>query len=113
MVQPRRWRGTQNCMRNDEFRAVDQCKILCGDTLLQLRIFSDGRVHTYDVLSMKGTAWRTLATSTAGAGLSLQDAVHQAEERARLECGVSVLTFRWHPTDKPPKPSGRNRSWVR
>jgi hypothetical protein len=99
-------------MRNDELRTVDQCKILCGDNLLQLRIFSDGKVHTYDVLSLKGTTWRTLAASVAGANLTLQEAVHQAEERARLECGVSVLTFRWHPPDKPPKPSGRYRSRV-
>jgi hypothetical protein len=97
-------------MRKDEFRTVDQCKILCGHTLLQLRIFSDGGAHAYEVLSLKGTTWRTLAASIAGAELSFQDAVHQAEERARLECGVSTLTFRWHPTDKPPKPSGRSRS---
>jgi hypothetical protein len=111
MVQPRAW-GVWNCMRNDEFRAVDQCKVLCGNTLLQLRLFSNGRVHSYDVLSLKGTTWRTLAASLAGTDLSFQDAVHQAEERARLECGVSTLTFRWHPTDRPPKPSGRNRSWI-
>jgi hypothetical protein len=99
-------------MRKNEFRSVDQCKILCGCTLLQLRIFSDGRVHSYDVLALKGTTWRTLASSFVGAELSLQDAMHQAEERARLECGVSVLTFRWHPTDKPLQPGGRNRSWI-
>ena len=112
MVQPRRWGESENRMRKDEFRAVEQCKILCGDKLLQLRVFSDGKLHTYDVLALKATTWRTLATSLAGAGLSLADAMHQAEERARLECGVSVLTFRWRPTDKPPKPGGRNRSWV-
>jgi len=99
-------------MSKDDFRSIDQCKILCGNTLLQLRIFSDGRVYSYDVLALKSTTWRTLASSLVGAGLSLQDAMHQAEERARLECGVSVLTFRWHPTDKPPKPGGRNRSWI-
>ena len=81
-------------MLKDEFRAVEQCKILCGDKLLQLRVFSDGKLHTYDVLALKATTWRTLATSVAGAGLSLADAIHEAEERARLECGVSALTFR-------------------
>jgi hypothetical protein len=99
-------------MRKGEFRAVEQCKILCGDKLLQLRVFSDGKLHTYDVLALKATTWRTLATSLADAGLSLADAMHQAEERVRLECGVSMLTFRWHPTDKRPKAGRRNRTWV-
>jgi hypothetical protein len=52
-----------------------------------------------------GTLW---AKRVLGAGMSLQGAMRQAKERARLECDVSVLTFPLHPSDQPPKPSGEN-----
>jgi hypothetical protein len=99
-------------MHNDTKRLVSQCKILCGSTLLHLRVFRIEPRHSYDVLIMDGTNWRLLVRSLENAHMSLGAAKASAEQATLARCKRTSLTFRWIDVVKPPKPSGRNRTHI-
>jgi hypothetical protein len=99
-------------MNTDATRLVCQCKVLCGITLLHLRVFHTEPWHRYDVLIMDGTTWRFLARSMEEAHMTLDEAKASAEQATLDRCALTSFNFHWVDVEKPPKPSGRNRTHV-
>jgi hypothetical protein len=89
-------------------RIVEQCDVLCGATLLHLRILFDGEQHQYDLHRIDLATWRLLCRSAPGVELNLEKAKQLVEEQAHITCDVSQLKFKWHEPRSVPAPG---RAW--